>query len=133
MNKVCMPIGNSKNIQKVQKEGIMVKGTIIKSHFEPNPRDDEHTIVNIEFSFVINGKIIIKKLTFSINTTHMDYAAIGQLLNVPKLDMDSEQFMDHLAPGCVFDIQVLQKPPYDCLFYFGEELSAVMDYDAMYM
>ena len=130
MNKVTIAVGDE---EKAEKDGVFVKGTITKSEFKPNPEDDEHTVIEIEFCFDINGERIEKKFIFSINTTHIDYAFAGELLNVPKIEMDSKLFLEHLAPGSVFDIQANPNPPYDCIFFFGENLSAVMDYDQMFM
>jgi len=74
-----------------------VTGKILKRTMTPDPRDPEHEIFEIEYSFTYLGTQVVGTVKFSLNTDHVLYATLGQLLGVPKFPFDYDTFLASLA------------------------------------
>jgi hypothetical protein len=112
--------------KKIIDEGVKIQAEIVSFNTKPDPDDWEHTIYKIEYQFQVKDKTVKKKISISINTMHIAYAHLGQLIGLPKLDISNEDFDKSLAPGQQIDVIVLEEPPYHHLVMFNEVSSKIM-------
>jgi hypothetical protein len=74
-----------------------VTGKILKRTVSDDPADPEHEIFEIEYTYTHAGRDITGTAVFSLNTMHVIYATLGELLNVPKLPFDYDDFLESLS------------------------------------
>jgi hypothetical protein len=122
------------NLEKtIMAEGKKVKAIITSCKCCDDPEDREHTIYEIDFEYNITDIHISKNFSFSINTAHLEYANLGELLDVPKLNCSLNDFAKMLSPGEYLEIVSLEYPPYEYVLIFNYRLSEVMKYKQMWM
>ncbi len=108
------------------RHGKEVEATITSCTSAEDPADDEHTIFEIEFEYVMNRRKIKKGTSFSINTAHIEYAHLGQLFDVPELEYSLDDFKKSLEPGNKIDIVASGKWPFHYVNRFNAISREVM-------
>jgi len=116
----------------VMKEGAEVFATITSSQFSPDPDDSEHEIVQFNFEYSINGKLIRRSHSFSINTMHIIYAHEGQLFDIPKLKYSLEDFKAAIAPGEKIKVRSIKEEPYWLVIEYNDVLNTVMNIESVW-
>jgi hypothetical protein len=112
--------------EKIMTMGKKIKAKIISCKCTDDPDDPEHEIFEIEFQYRINDNNIKKEIMFSINTAHIEYAYLGELIGVPKLKYSLNDFKKSLMPGEVMEIISLDKPPFQHINHFNKISRKVM-------
>lgn len=84
---------------KIRKKAWIYKCTIINMEEIPDQNDAEHTIFTLTYIYFSNGVKIQDELKFSINTSHIAYAHMGQLYGVKKLKYSVDDFKNAMKPG----------------------------------
>ena len=107
-------------------QGKKVEATITSCICTADATDDEHNIFEIEFEYFINNRKIKKSMSFSINTAHIEYAHMGELFDVPRLEYSLVDFKRSLEPGNKIDIMTLGKWPFHYANQFNPICREVM-------
>jgi hypothetical protein len=108
------------------KQGKKVEATITSCICTDDTTDDEHNIFTIEFEYFINNRKVKKRTNFSINTAHIEYAHLGELFDVPRLEYSLVDFKKSLEPGNKIDIITLGKWPFHYVNQFNPICREVM-------
>ena len=119
--------------EAVLKDGIEVDGVIKAYQEEPDPQDDEHSIIRLEYEYEVDAQLFKRELEFSINTVHIAYGFAGGLTNTPKFKYSPDDFRNSMQAGQKLKIRTLPKPPYWFLVEFNEVMTEVMRHRAVWM
>ena len=57
----------------VLKDGVEIYGVIKTYQEKPDPHDDEHSIIRIEYEYEVDAQQFKRELEFSINVVHIIY------------------------------------------------------------
>lgn len=117
----------------VLKDGVAVCGVIKTYREKPDPRDDEHRIIRLEYEYEVDAQLFKRALEFSINVVHIAYGYAGGLTNTPRFKYSLDDFRKSMRVGQKLKIRVLPKPPYWFLVEFNEVMVEVMKHDAVWM
>jgi hypothetical protein len=116
----------------VLKDGIEVHGVIKTYQEKPDPHDDEHSLIRLEYEYEVGIQLFKRELEFSINTVHIVYGYAGGLTNTPKFKYSLDDFRNSMQPGQKLKIKTLKKQPYWFLVESNEVMAEVMRHDAVW-
>ena len=115
------------------RDGIEVYGVIKTYQEKPDPHDNEHSIIRLEYEYEVDEQLFKRELEFSINTVHIVYGFAGGLTNTPKFKYSLDDFRNSIQAGQKLKIRTLPKPPYWFLVEFNEVMVEVMRHRAVWM
>jgi hypothetical protein len=116
----------------VKKNGVEVWGVITNYQEKPDPRDDEHSIIHLDYEYEVDGQQFTKEIEFSINIVHIDYGYAGGLTHTPKFKYSLVDFRNSMKAGQKLKVMTLAKPPYSYFVEFNEIMSDVMGHEAVW-
>ena len=116
----------------VLKDGVEIYGVIKTYQEKPDPHDDEHSIIRIEYEYEVDAQQFKRELEFSINVVHIIYGYNGGLYDTPKFKYSLDDFKNSMQAGQKLKIRVLPKPPYWFLVEFNEVMVEVMRHDTVW-
>lgn len=119
--------------EAVLKDGVEVYGVIKTYQEKPDPHDNEHSIIRLEYEYEVDGQIFKRELEFSINTVHIVYGFAGGLMNTPKFKYSLDDFRRSMQAGQKLKIRTLSKPPYWFVVGFNKVMVEVMRHKAVWM
>ncbi len=127
-------VSNSEEIMKnrIIENGIEIKGIISDFGCFPDSRDSEHEIFQLDIDYEINGKKYNAGCYFSINTVHIEYAYLGQLLDTPKIEYNLENFKDSFKRGNIIELKVLENDPTKYIILYNEIAREIMKIQAVW-
>lgn len=124
---------NWDTVEAVLKDGVEVYGVIKTYQEKPDPHDNEHSIIRLEYEYEVDAQLFKRELEFSINTVHIAYGFAGGLINTPKFKYSLDDFRNSMQAGQKLKIMTLPKSPYWFLVKFNEVMVEVMRHDAVWM
>ena len=119
--------------EAVRRDGVEVYGVIKTYQEKPDPYDDEHSIIRLEYEYEVDGRVFKRELEFSINIDHIVYGFAGGLISTPKFKYSLDDFRNSMQPGQELRIRTLPKPPYWFWVEFNEVMVEVMRHKAVWM
>jgi hypothetical protein len=118
--------------KEVLKDGEEVYGVIKTYQETPDPHDDEHSIIRLQYEYVVEPKQFKRELEFSINIVHITYGYAGGLINTPKFKYSLDDFRNSMQPGQKLKIKTLKEEPYWFFVEANEVMAEVMRHDAVW-
>lgn len=119
--------------EAVRRAGVEVYGVIKTYQEKPDPHDDEHRVICLEYEYEVDGQVFKRELEFSINVDHIVYGFAGGLTNTPKFKYSLDDFRNSMQPGQKLRIRTLPKPPYWFWVELHEVMVEVMRHKAVWM
>jgi hypothetical protein len=116
----------------VLNDGEEVYGEIKTYQETPDPHDDEHSIIRLEYEYTVGTRLFKRELEFSINIVHITYGFAGGLTNASKFKYSLDNFRNSMQPGQKLKIKTLKNKPYWFLVEGNEVMAEVMRHDAVW-
>jgi hypothetical protein len=123
---------NPNHVNEILKHGIDVLAVIRSYDEQPDPSDDEHSIIHLGFDYEVDGHVIQREIKFSINMMHIAYGFSGGLLNSPKFKYSPDDFRKSMQPGQKLNVKVLEDQPDEFVMETNEVMAEIMRHDAVW-
>lgn len=117
---------NEKLLMRIKNKGKDIIGEITDFNHYDDQDDDEYTVIEFRIKLQIGSQTIYKESKFSMNTTHIDYAYHGLMINTPKTKYSVSDFYNAMKPGNKIRVRALLKPPYEYVIVGNELINEVI-------
>jgi hypothetical protein len=123
---------NEENVNEIVARGIDLFAVIKKYLEKPDPHDDEHSIIHLEFEYEVGTQLFKQELEFSINIVHIMYGFSGGLINTPKFKYSLDDFRKSMQPGQKLKVKILVDNPDMFVLEANDVMTEIMRHEAVW-
>lgn len=116
-------VDRRKFAQEIAIESVLIDAEIIKSNKRSSHLDDGFSVYEIEYAYAWNNNTYTNADILKLNTSHLDLANRGGLLNFPQVDFNEKDLDAKLSPNTKIQVYIansngqIRNPVYDDLIY----------------